>query len=249
MLTCKWTVFVCKKVCTVNSFMHVVCKIYAWNRLYKLSWIALLDCCHLCRTVVNVGIMWGPWIASELFCPANTDGSWCQGLRSLLCSRLELCVPTDLRVLSLNAAEFTKQLKTFSFSRLVYHIWGLFTHAHTRLTAFCPGLPGWASIRKVKPIWILLKKETVSGSGVSWTVCKSVSSSRQITTSAPRGSVFYRPDALPVAQPTALKHWGLSVLCYIKCTHYLLLFIDVACVLSLQCCDTVGWSSGRASGL
>jgi len=66
MLTCKWTVFVCKKVCTVNSFMHVVCKIYAWNRLYKLSWIALLDCCHLCRTVVNVGIMWGPWIASEL---------------------------------------------------------------------------------------------------------------------------------------------------------------------------------------
>ena len=24
------------------------------------------------------------------------------------------------------------------------------THTHTRLTALCPGLPGWASTRKVK---------------------------------------------------------------------------------------------------
>ena len=41
-------------------------------------------------------------------------------------------------------------------------------HTHTRLTALCPGLPGWAGTRKVKPIWILLKQETVSGSGISW---------------------------------------------------------------------------------
>jgi len=27
--------------------------------------------------------------------------------------------------------------------------------------------------RKVKPIWILLKQETVSGSGISWNICKS----------------------------------------------------------------------------
>ena len=30
--------------------------------------------------------------------------------------------------------------------------------------------------------------------------------SRQITTPAPHHSVFYRPDALPAAQPTASKH-------------------------------------------
>ena len=30
-------------------------------------------------------------------------------------------------------------------------------HTHTRLMALCPGLPGSASTRKVKPIWILLK--------------------------------------------------------------------------------------------
>ena len=81
------------------------------------------------------------------------------------------------------------------------------THTHTRLTALCLGLPGWAGTRKVKPIWILLKQETVSGSGISWTICKSAPHSRQTTTPAPHRSVFYRPDALPAAQPTVSKHW------------------------------------------
>ena len=64
------------------------------------------------------------------------------------------------------------------------------THTHIRLTDLCPGLPGWAGIRKVRPIWILLKQETVSGSGNSWAMCKSASRSRQITTPAPHRSVF-----------------------------------------------------------
>ena len=53
-----------------------------------------------------------------------------------------------------------------------------------------PGLPGWAGTRKVKPIWILMKQETVSGSGISWAICKSAPRSRQITMPAPRHSVF-----------------------------------------------------------
>ena len=81
------------------------------------------------------------------------------------------------------------------------------THTHTCLTALFPGLPGWAGTRKVKPIWILLKQEIVSGSGISWAICKSAPRSRQITMPAPQHSVFYRPDALPAAQPTASKHW------------------------------------------
>ena len=80
------------------------------------------------------------------------------------------------------------------------------THTYTRLTAIFPGLPGLAGTRKVKPIWILLTQETVSGSGISWAICKSAPRSRQITTPAPHHSVFYRPDALPAAQPTASKH-------------------------------------------
>jgi len=80
------------------------------------------------------------------------------------------------------------------------------THTHTRLTALFPGLPGWAGTRKAKPNWILVKQQTVSGSGISWAICKSAPRSRQITMPAPHHSVFYRPDALPVTQPTASKH-------------------------------------------
>jgi len=63
-------------------------------------------------------------------------------------------------------------------------------HTHTRLTALFPGLLGWAGTRKVKPIWILPKQETVSGSGISWAVSKSAPRSRQMTTPAPRHSSF-----------------------------------------------------------
>jgi len=80
------------------------------------------------------------------------------------------------------------------------------THTH-QFNGFFPGLPVWAGTRKVKPIWILLKQETVSGSDISWAICKSAPRSKQITIPAPHHSVFYRPDALPAAQPTASKHW------------------------------------------
>ena len=46
----------------------------------------------------------------------------------------------------------------------------------------------------------------VSGSGISWAACKSAPRSRQLTTPTPHRSIFYRPDALAVAQPTASKH-------------------------------------------
>jgi len=97
--------------------------------------------------------------------------------------------------------------------------WGIYwmhTHTHTRLTALCPGLPRSAGTRKVKPIWILLKvkpiwillkQKTVSGNGISWTICKSAPRSRQITTPAPHHSSVLRPHALPAAQPTVSKHW------------------------------------------
>ena len=49
-------------------------------------------------------------------------------------------------------------------------------HTHTHMHPFNV---------KVKPIWILLKQETVSSSGISWAICKSATRSRQITTPAP----------------------------------------------------------------
>jgi len=55
---------------------------------------------------------------------------------------------------------------------------------------FFPALPGSAGTEKVKPVWILLKQETVSGSGIS----KSAPGSRQITTPAPTAQFFLPPN-------------------------------------------------------
>ena len=82
------------------------------------------------------------------------------------------------------------------------------THTHTRLTALFPGLPGWASTRKVKPTWILPKQETVSGSEIRWAICKSAPCSRQITMPAPHRSVFLQagcPSCHPTNSVKALK--------------------------------------------
>jgi len=50
-------------------------------------------------------------------------------------------------------------------------------------------------------------------------ICKSAPRYRQITTPAPHHSVFYRPDALPAAQPTASKHWRQTNTPVIKPIH------------------------------
>jgi len=81
-----------------------------------------------------------------------------------------------------------------------------YTDTHTCLSALFPGLPRWVGTRKVKPMWILLKQETVSGSGISWAIYKSAPCSRQ-PHQHPITLFFYRPDALPAAHPTASKHW------------------------------------------
>jgi len=80
---------------------------------------------------------------------------------------------------------------------------------------------------------------------------------RQITTPAPHHSVFYRPDALPAAQPTASKHWRVIAK---ECTWKVLLLYYLgyllrwlvpafSALICLQCFDAVGWAAGRASGL
>jgi len=43
---------------------------------------------------------------------------------------------------------------------------------------------------RAEPVWILLKQDTVSGSGISWAICKSAPRSRQTTTPAPGHSGF-----------------------------------------------------------
>jgi len=92
------------------------------------------------------------------------------------------------------------------------------THTHTHLTDLRPRLPRWAGIRKVKPIWILLKQKTVSGSEIRWAICKSAPRSRQITMPAPHRSVFLQAGCSschPTNSVKALKTciiWQKSIL-------------------------------------
>ena len=84
------------------------------------------------------------------------------------------------------------------------------THTHTHTHPFNGPLSGTIRVsryQKGKTNLDFTVQETMSGSGISWAICKSEPRSRQITmhTSTPPLSFFYRPDALPVVQPTASK--------------------------------------------
>ena len=62
--------------------------------------------------------------------------------------------------------------------------------------------------QKGKTIWILLKQEAVSGSGISWALYKSAPRSRQITMPAPHHLIFLqagRPSCHPTNSVKALK--------------------------------------------
>jgi len=84
------------------------------------------------------------------------------------------------------------------------------THARTRTHTFngpFSGLPRSAGTRKAKPIWILLKQETVSGSGISWAICKSAPCSRQIPCQHPTTQFLQAgcPSCRPTNSVKALK--------------------------------------------
>ena len=79
-------------------------------------------------------------------------------------------------------------------------------HTHTRLTALCPGLPGWAGTRGKTSLDFTEARD----SEWHWhqlghmQVCISLQTDN---VPAPHHSVFYRADALHAAQPTVSKHW------------------------------------------
>ena len=68
------------------------------------------------------------------------------------------------------------------------------THTHTHTHPFNGPFSGTTRVsryQKGKTNLDLLKQEIVSGSGISWAICKSASSSRQITTPATHHSSFF----------------------------------------------------------
>ena len=122
-------------------------------------------------------------------------------------------------LITLFAVSYSHMSKYFQKTQWLYTSGTIkLIYTHTRLTALFPGPPRWAGTRKVKPIWILLKQETVSGSGsgISWAICKSASRSRQITMPVPHHSNFFtrRMPFLPPNQQRQstegikLIHWA-----------------------------------------
>jgi len=61
--------------------------------------------------------------------------------------------------------------------------------------------------------------------------------------------IFYRPDALPAAQPTVSRHWRQTVYKSNWTNFHETYRRFPRKTLCLQCSDTVGWTSGRAFGL
>ena len=93
--------------------------------------------------------------------------------------------------------------------------WCALTHTHTQpfycWSGICPGPPGSAGTRKVKPrrlkpIWIYWSKRQwhLLGYMQDRTPCRQ-------PCQHPTTQFFYRPDALLDAQPTASKHWRHEV--------------------------------------
>ena len=84
------------------------------------------------------------------------------------------------------------------------------THIHTRMGNGLFSRTTWVGrYQKDKPFWILLKQEMMEW---QWhqlnhmrIICTSLQTDNDACTSSLH--IFYRPDALPAAQPTASKHW------------------------------------------
>jgi len=81
------------------------------------------------------------------------------------------------------------------------------THTHTHTHPFNGPLSRTTQVSQYQKGKTNLDFTEARDSGISWAICNSAPRSRQITTPAPHRSVFYRPDALPAAQPTVSKHW------------------------------------------
>jgi len=91
-----------------------------------------------------------------------------------------------------------KTLKALSF---------YITHTHTH--SFNGPLSGTTRVSRYQKGKINLYFTEARDSEWQWhlrAICKSAPRSSQISTPATHHSVFYRPDALPAAKPTASKH-------------------------------------------
>ena len=96
--------------------------------------------------------------------------------------------------------------------------WSLYTHTHPFNGSFS-GTTQVNRYQEGKPIWILLKQETVSGSGISWAICKSAPCSKQTPCQHPTTRFFTgrMPFLPPNQQRQSTEGYNWSVYMQWKC--------------------------------
>jgi len=101
--------------------------------------------------------------------------------------------------------------KLVKFSSSQYYHYYYYYYYYHRFTALCilsrtTQVSRYQKGKTNLDLLSLLEQEIVSGNGIRWAICKSAPRHIQTTTPASHHSVFYRPNALPAAQPTASVH-------------------------------------------
>jgi len=94
---------------------------------------------------------------------------------------------------------WSTQLKIYTFTNMKYH-----SH-HNRFTALFLGPPGWAGARR-KLLDFMVQGKINKGRHTDHPAERHSIGTNQCVPPPP-SHIFYRPDALPAAQPTASKHW------------------------------------------
>jgi len=162
---------------------------WASTRKVKLIWILLEQ-----ETVSGSGISWVICKSAPHSRQTTTPASHYSVFSQAGCPS---CRPTN----SVKALKISKEKVKKRISGKAYNI-----NTHT-FNGPLSRPTRRAGTRKVKPIWILLEEETVSGSGISWAICKSALRSRQITMAVPYHSSFLQAGCPSCCPRTASKQW------------------------------------------
>jgi len=136
-------------------------------RLPRINWCNCLEVCNVRRLMLGT-------------CRCSTDSD-CRHLR-LNTKHAQIITTTTCNQQTAPVNNYKQNCNLIK--KLFRYI---YTHTPVKrlLVRDYPGEPVWG---KVKPIWILLKQETVSGSAISRSICKSAPRSRQMTMPAPHHS-------------------------------------------------------------
>ena len=141
-----------KQVVTVSSHLSAAfCLMHCCCRTYKMDVFF-----NYYNVPIVPSVLWCCWLGGRkgIWPVKNWVVACCRGY--LPGARMQTCLrPSWCHCHSLSLASVKFRLVLPFWYWLT---WVLSKYTHTSLTALFPGIPRWASTRKVKPIWILLKQ-------------------------------------------------------------------------------------------